>query len=55
VLKKCDRVVVNEDRKTLQIKLQPTKSRLVIQASADKVRDTLEGLLKQFTEADYKI
>lgn len=45
-LKKCDRVVSHEDRKTVQIKLQPGKSRLVIRTDDKKILEVVEDILQ---------
>jgi hypothetical protein len=56
-LKKCDRVLVNEEKKLVQIKLQPSRSRLVVKTPFDekKTRDLIDSILKdQLNQSDIK-
>ena len=45
-LKKCDRVIVHEDRKTVQIRLQPGKSRLIIKTDDKRIVEFVENILR---------
>ena len=47
-LKKCDRVVVNEEKKMVQIKLHPSKSKVVVKPPFDekKIKELADSLLK---------
>jgi hypothetical protein len=56
-LKKCDKVVVNDEKKLVQIKLQPSRSRLIVKAVIDekKTRDLIDNIIRdQLNQPDIK-